>query len=367
MFDFSGVSKVSSNILTQSTPHSLNEDDCAAKFSEHNMQRTGESPFLVGSSPFLENLKKLITRFAKTDMAVLITGESGTGKEVVARMMHVQSARAAATFRAINCGALPCEMVESELFGHEKGAFTGACARRVGQLEESDGSTLLLDEIGELPPAIQVKFLRVLQEKEIQRLGSNRTIKINVRIIAATNCVLAEAIAAGRFRRDLYYRLQGCEVHLQPLREHREDIRALAAHFAGRFSGEQPPAQFTEETLQILEAYWWPGNVRELANTVEYAVNLCTDGLVRAGDLPENLRHNNTISAGQTSEELGPGQQTKRIRIRKWRCGDARIRLERAAVVEEAIKGCDGSVTRAAKELGISRQSVHRIRKDAGH
>src|SRR5829696_8291919 len=181
----------------------------------------GRVPAFIGDSPAIIDIRKLISRVAPTEMTVLVTGESGTGKEEVARLIHRQSRRADAPFKAINCGAIPAELAESESFGHERGAFTGALSRRVGKVEEAEGGTLLLDEVAEMPPPVQVKLLRALEEREIERLGSNRSFKIDVRIVAATNRVLTEEVRAGRFRPDLYYRLQACELSVPPLRQRR--------------------------------------------------------------------------------------------------------------------------------------------------
>ena len=245
---------------------------------------------LIGRSAAFLEVMKLVGRVAATDLPVLITGESGTGKELVARAIHRRSPRAPGAFVAVNCGALPAELIESELFGHVKGAFTGAERDRRGLWEEAEGGTVFLDEITETSLAFQVKLLRALQEGEIRRVGSNRTVNLNVRVIAATNRDIEEEVRTGRFRQDLVYRLNAVTIHLPPLRERREDILPLARRFAERVRlvGEAPV--FTHDTQQLLETYHWPGNVRELENAVVRAAALC-DHSVRPEDLPERIRH----------------------------------------------------------------------------
>src|SRR5947209_9637442 len=239
---------------------------------------------LVGVSAAFVEVMKLVGRVAATNLPVLITGESGTGKEVVARAIHRRSARADKPFVAVNCGALPAELIESELFGHVKGSFTGAHADRVGLWEEAHGGTVFLDEITETTPAFQVKLLRALQEGEIRRVGSNRTIYVDVRVIAATNRDPEPEVAEKRFRQDLFYRLNAVSLHLPPLRERREDIMPLTRHFATRARATGAPAlQFSRDAINALESYSWPGNIRELENAVVRAAALC-DHTVRADD-----------------------------------------------------------------------------------
>ena len=335
-------------------------------------QAANRVPLLIGSSLVMRKIKHKIERIAPTDMTVLITGESGTGKEEVARLIHQQSRRAATQFTAINCAALPAELMESELFGHERGAFTGACAQRIGRLEAADGSTLLLDEIGEMPLALQAKLLRFLQEREIQRVGSNRTIKLDVRIIAATNRVLTEEIKAGRFRADLYYRLQTCQIEVPPLRERREDIRQLVSHLTGLFVGNQTPLLFTDEALEVLEQHAWLGNVRELANAVEFAVSMCAGGVVTVEDLPESVRACGSAREGKCDEDQCNNSPTIRLRIpplargKQWHSGVNRIKSERAAMARQMVDECGGNKTLAAKQIGISRQRLHKVLKEGG-
>jgi len=237
---------------------------------------------IIGNSPALESVLAEVERVAPTDSTVLVLGETGTGKELIARAVHTISRRCGRPFIKLNCAAIPFDLLESELFGHEKGAFTGAIAQKIGRFEMADTGTLFLDEIGDIPLALQPKLLRVLQEQEFERLGSGRTHRINVRLVAATHRNLREMVVKKQFREDLYYRLNVFPVVLPPLRERREDIAQLVAHFAdifGRRMGK-PIDHIPVETLSAFNAYSWPGNVRELQNLVERAVILSNDGVL---------------------------------------------------------------------------------------
>ncbi|OLE54908.1 MAG: hypothetical protein AUG51_06120 [Acidobacteria bacterium 13_1_20CM_3_53_8] len=244
---------------------------------------------LVGRSEAFIEVMKLVGRVAATNLPVLLTGESGTGKEVVASALHRRSQRESKPFIAVNCGAIPSELIESELFGHARGSFTGADRDRAGLFEEANGGTIFLDEITETTPAFQVKLLRALQKGEIRRVGSNRMQKVDVRVIAASNRDVGKEVEEGRFRQDLFYRLNAVTVYLPPLRERREDIFPLADSFARRVWSLNKPVGFTRESLRLLEKYDWPGNVRELENAVVRAVALCSE-TVRPEDLPEHIR-----------------------------------------------------------------------------
>ncbi len=255
---------------------------------------------LVGRSHAFIEVMKQVGRVAATNLPVLLTGESGTGKELVASTLHRRSGRAEKTFVAVNCGAIPAELIEAELFGHVKGSFTGADRDRRGLWEEADQGTVFLDEITETSLSFQVKLLRVLQEGEVRRVGSNQTQRVNVRVIAASNRDVEAEIKAGRFREDLYYRLNAVSIVLPPLRERREDIPPLAQAFADRVYSLSPAVRFSSEALDLLQRYSWPGNIRELENAVVRATAMC-DGLIRAQDLPERIRNYHEQGGGSTS------------------------------------------------------------------
>jgi formate hydrogenlyase transcriptional activator len=250
---------------------SSNQVSCKRRFEQ-----------LIGNSPALESVLGQVERVAPTDSTVLIQGETGTGKELIARAIHNISSRCGHSFVKLNCAAIPLDLLESELFGHEKGAFTGAIAQRIGRFELADKGTLFLDEVGDIPLALQPKLLRVLQEQEFERLGSGRTHQVNVRLVAATNRDLTEMVKRSEFRSDLYYRLNVFPILLPPLRERREDIPALVAHFVeifGRRMGRQIE-HIPSETMSALNSHQWPGNIRELQNLIERAVILSNDGVL---------------------------------------------------------------------------------------
>lgn len=256
-----------------------------------NSQKTPLFRSLVGNSDTIRQVRKLISQVADTEASVLILGESGTGKEVVARNIHACSSRANKPFIPINCGAIPGELLESELFGHEKGAFTGAITSRQGRFELANGGTLFLDEIGDMPLSMQVKLLRVLQERCFERVGSNKSIEVNVRIIAATHRNLEEAITAGTFREDLFYRLNVFPIEMPPLRNRSGDISLLFNELISRIEGEQrPTVHLMPDAMDALSQYNWPGNVRELANLVERLSILYPNGIVCKDDLPQRFQ-----------------------------------------------------------------------------
>ena len=259
---------------------------------------------IVGQSEAMQSVFKMVGRVAMSDAPVLVTGESGSGKELVARAIHHYSARSKKSLLAINCAAIPENLLESELFGHEKGSFTGAATQRIGRFEQCNGGTLFLDEIGEMPLAVQSKLLRVLQEGEFSRVGGNATIKADVRIVAATNRNLEQAIVSKEFREDLYYRLNVVGIHLPPLRARIEDVRLLAEYFLSRIANQQhrPLLQLSEETIRVMEAYPWPGNVRELQNTLQRACVLATSDVL----LPKDLPLGQVVSAPEVSGAVVP-------------------------------------------------------------
>jgi DNA-binding NtrC family response regulator len=258
---------------------------------------------LIGTSPQMQEVFKMIERVADTDSTILILGESGTGKELVAKALHFNSRRQFAPFIPINCSALPENLLESELFGHCKGAFTGAINDKKGLFQEADGGTIFLDEIGSMPPVLQSRLLRVLQDKEVRRVGDNVATTVNVRVLAATNEPLEKKLKTGTFREDLYYRLNVIPITLPNLRDHREDVPVLTMHF---LRGKVNPRtgrlfQITRKSLDVLTAYDWPGNVRELENAIERGCALCEEGVIRLADLPPAIGRN---AAGDTAEEV---------------------------------------------------------------
>jgi two-component system response regulator FlrC len=288
----------------------------------------------------LRQVLELIKRVAPTDTTVLLLGESGTGKEVLARCVHQNSLRSASPFVPVNCAALSPTLIESELFGHEKGAFTGAMTQHVGRFERARGGTIFLDEIGELSAELQAKLLRVLQEKTIERVGGTRVIPADVRVIAATNQDLEQKVKAGNFREDLFYRLNAFPVKIPPLRDRPRDIVPLAQDFLDRLRAEgRPTAQLSDEALEALKSYLWPGNVRELQNVIERAA-IIADGVIR----PEHL----------------PFQQSTERRPRTL------AEIERQAI-EDALREFDGNRTKAAEHLGIGLRTLqYRLKEYAG-
>lgn len=300
---------------------------------------------IVGQSPRMRELYKLLTKIAATDSTVLITGESGTGKELVAKAIHFQSARRELYFKAINCGAIPEYLLESELFGHEKGAFTGAVEKKVGKFEMADGGTLLLDEISAMPETLQVKLLRVLQEHEIERVGGVKMIPIDVRIIAATNCNMPKLIKAGDFREDLFYRLNVIHIHLPPLRERKEDIILLADHFLRHYAKKFNKAvqAYSEEAKRILSEYPWPGNIRELKNVIERTIALTDTEIIPKEDLPMDLSIPRADAVDSAHELLS---------LREY------MDAYEKKIIMSVLERVEWNQTRAAEVLGIHRNTL---------
>jgi two-component system response regulator AtoC len=314
---------------------------------------------LVGKSPKMREVYRLLEQAAGLDITVLLGGETGTGKELAARAIHYHSSRKERRFVAVNCGALPPDLVESELFGHARGAFTGATSAKPGLFEEAGGGTLFLDEVGELPLPTQVKLNRALQEKEIRRVGDNAPSKVDVRVIAATHRDLKAEVQAGRFREDLYYRLHVFPVRLPPLRERLEDVPLLAAHFLEKHSRamRRELGGFEPEALRVLTSYAWPGNVRELENAVERAVAVCTGAAIRERDLPAELSQ--APAAGQL-----PGAVLASMPYREA-VEQAHDRISREYLVA-LLREFQGNVTKAAARAGMERESLHRLLKKHG-
>ncbi len=282
---------------------------CETVYLRKQLKKKYHFSQIIGSAPNMQEVFKLIERVADTDSTILVLGESGTGKELVARALHFNSRRQYAPFVPINCSALPENLLESELFGHRRGAFTGAINDKKGLFQEADGGTIFLDEVGSMSPMLQSRLLRVLQEREIRRVGDNTPIFVDVRVVAASNEPLEKRIKEGTFREDLYYRLNVIAIPMPPLRERRDDIPLLVAHFLKSKGGSRSgrPFQITRQTMEILCAYDWPGNVRELENAIERAVTLCEGETVRVRDLPPRLRQDaNLLASDEEPQEAAP-------------------------------------------------------------
>lgn len=310
---------------------------------------------LIGNSPAIQAVQHLVSQVASRFTTALIRGESGTGKELIARVIHQHSQRAQGPFVAVNCAAIPLELLESELFGHEKGAFTGAVISRQGRFELAAGGTLFLDEIGDMPLSMQAKLLRVLQERSFERVGGNKPIKADVRIIAATHKNLEECLVQGSFREDLYYRLNVFPIEIPALRERREDIRTLIQHFIDLHREENGILiELTEEALHFLEQYEWPGNVRELSNLVERLCVLSTGKALTLQDLPEHFfrqmsRRNDKNLTILTAAQL---VQEKHFDLKEHL---SQLELD---LITQALNDCAGVVARAAKRLGLRRTTL---------
>lgn len=317
-------------------------------------RQLGESaaiPGMLGRSSAMTAMQETIRTVAPTQATVLITGESGTGKELVARALHSGSLRAEKPLVTVNCAALSENLLESELFGHEKGSFTGADRRREGRFAQADGATLFLDEVGEIPLTLQAKLLRALQEGEVQRVGSDLPLHVDVRVIAATNCDLRKAVSEGHFREDLYFRLNVISIEVPPLRERVEDIPLLAAYFLQRFAerNRKSVRGFSTQALDALLRYTWPGNVRELENAVERAVILCSGDLITGKELPPAVR---CRESGQDSLEKLSGLAGLPLEA-----------VERSAI-EQTLRLVGDNKSEAARQLGITRATLHnKLRK----
>ena len=332
------------------------------------LQENNKFDNMVGSGPAMQKIYTLIQRLRDTETTVLITGETGTGKELVARALHFSSTRKEGPFMAVHCAAIPGELLESELFGHEKGSFTGAHQRRIGMFEAATGGTLFLDEIGEMPHATQSKLLRAIQEREIRRVGGQETISINVRLVCATNRNLEQEVKRGGFREDLYYRINVVPIVLPSLRERREDIPMLIMHFVERFAKEltRPAPQFTPQAMDVLVNYPWPGNVRELEHAVERLLVISDTDRINVENLPFVISQAEADTTAVATTRLAAAASTpSRTDLgEKLEFSDGRLDLpkltedlERRAI-EEALKLSDGVISEAARSLNITRRML---------
>ena len=299
---------------------------------------------IIGDSKAMRQVYGLIDKVAATRATVLLTGESGTGKELIARAIHARSPRAEEPFVAVNCMALTETLLESELFGHEKGSFTGATSRRKGRFEMAHGGTLFLDEVGEMSPSLQVKLLRVLQERTFERVGGNQPLSVDVRIVAATNRDLTQAVEAGEFREDLFYRLNVVRIDVPPLSQRREDLPVLVAHFVKKYAAEvgRPAPQVDKQAMELIYSHSWPGNVRELENAIERAVILAGD-IITPGDLPLEIRPDQAAAATELPRDLS--------------LNDALEDLERRMIVR-ALNEAGGVASHAAEALGLTKSNL---------
>jgi DNA-binding NtrC family response regulator len=316
---------------------------------EEELQDRFQFSNVVGVSVKMKEIFKMIRRLAYNESNVLVQGESGTGKELVARAIHYNSPRRNQSFIPVDCGALPEGVIESELFGHVRGSFTGATASTSGLFRMASGGTVFLDEIGELPPSAQVKLLRVLQEREVRPVGSTTPVKVDIRVVAATNSDLEEGVRRGTFRRDLYYRLKVVSIDLPPLRSRREDIPPLVSHFVQKFGGENPRVKGIDEAaLKLLARYDWPGNVRELENCIESAVAMARAETLGMEDLPDVL-----IESVRPAATRPPA-------------GGLSLRAYEKHAIEQALTVCGGDILRAAHVLGVGKSTLYRKMKTHG-
>jgi len=309
---------------------------------------------MIGSSLQMQRIYDLVHRVSNLNASVLITGESGTGKELIARAIHNLGSRAGKPFVALCCGAIPETLIEAELFGHEKGAFTGTVGVREGYLEQAQDGTVFLDEIGELSQATQVKLLRVLQQREFSRLGSSRIIPLRARLIFATHADLSELVAQGKFRLDLFYRINVMKITAPPLQERVEDIPQIALHFLRQYSEifQKPVEEIQPGAMALLQSYSWPGNVRELENVIQRAIIVATDDTIREQDLPLNIQSESVVNIG----DYQPANSFER-----------QLRSYKIKLAEAAVRDNQGNKTLAARSLNISRAYLHRLLRLAEH
>jgi DNA-binding NtrC family response regulator len=321
------------------------------------VERPYSADDLIGQSPAMREVYSIVDRIATSSVDVLVTGETGTGKELVARAIHARSRRSAGPFVPVDCGAIPDALMESELFGHERGAFTGADARRMGLVELADGGTLLLDEIGELPLPLQAKLLRVLQERRVRRVGARQETAVDVRVIAATSRAIDEMVAAGGFRRDLYYRVNVVRIDMPPLRVRGDDIGLLAELFANRAAHEmgRGVGGLSTDVYQVLRTYDWPGNVRELQNVVRRAIAMTRSPIAGIDDLPDDVVSAAGRTAGAEAEAVGFFAQR----------ADHVARFEKQFLTDLLARHL-GDVSAAAREARLPRGTLYRLMKGHG-
>jgi DNA-binding NtrC family response regulator len=335
-----------------------------AAMLERRLEQMQKFGGLIGNSPKMQEVYRLALGVATTASTVLILGESGTGKELTARAIHQHSARSQKPFVPVNCSAIPVDLVESELFGHVKGAFTGATTSRPGLFEVADSGTLFLDEVGDLPPLAQVKLLRALQEAEIKRVGSNETKTVDVRVVAATNVDLKTRINEGRFREDLYYRLNVVAISLPPLRERPEDIPLLAQHFVTKYAerANRPVRTISPAAMEVLKAALWKGNVRELENAIEHAVVFCTGESVEPRDLPDTEQPKRDTPPPHANGDAALGLGDLPFPVAKARA----LAAFEASYFQGALDRAGGNVSEAARLSGLDRSNFRRAARRAG-
>jgi DNA-binding NtrC family response regulator len=318
---------------------------------------------IISADPRMHDLFKMMRKAVTSDITVLILGESGTGKELVARALHANGPRKEKPFQVVNCAAIPHELLESELFGHEKGSFTGAQARKIGKFEAAHGGTLFLDEIGDMDLTLQAKLLRAIQEREFERVGGTESIRVDVRIVCATNAELREAIIAKRFREDLYYRISTFPINLPPLRERKGDILLLSDHFLKRFGNRQSiqgvgntPTKISSQAAQAMQQYEWPGNIRELESTIERAVLLAEGEAIQLTDLPLPVRMN-----AQIEDELANSFDVKDFFNAEQNKSVLPLEELKQLAVRHALEACSGNISEASTKLDISRSTMYRL------
>lgn len=379
------IKPVSEETLTTVVKHAVAHHRVSSELARLRREIRNNHSFdrMVARSGSMRKVFSLIEKTLHNDITVLILGESGTGKELVARAVHFNSLRSEKPFVAVNCAAIPRELVESELFGHERGSFTGAVQQRIGRFEQANGGTLFLDEIGELDLAVQAKLLRALQEREIDRVGGTRPIPVDVRLVCATQRNLEDEVANGTFREDLFYRVNAYPIDLPPLRDREEDVELLVAHFIDRQShhlGRKEIVGITHEALSALKAFDWPGNVRQLENVIGRAVVLAEDSIIRASDLPESISElagseesdvflvkvpNGESAEFDTIVPSSDSVQQTNGGLPKFHSTDDIPTLDeiKAWAIRQAYNACEGNISLAAKKLGLGRATFYRLLK----